>query len=169
MAISAKDAAALRAQTGAGMMDCKKALEAANGDMDKATEILRERGVAVAAKKASRIASEGAVAACVSADRTTAALVEVNCESDFVAKTDDFLALANDAAKIVVENNPADVDALLAVQTADGTVLIGEQRYREDRRKDRYPSFRSQDRERRSRILYSHGRQDRRSRRSRNR
>lgn len=123
MAISAKDAAALRAQTGAGMMDCKKALEAANGDMDKATEILRERGVAVAAKKASRIASEGAVAACVSADRTTAALVEVNCESDFVAKTDDFLALANDAAKIVVENNPADVDALLAVQTADGTVL----------------------------------------------
>ena len=99
MAISAKDAAALRAQTGAGMMDCKKALEAANGDMDKATEILRERGVAVAAKKASRIASEGAVAACVSADRTTAALVEVNCESDFVAKTDDFLALANDAAE----------------------------------------------------------------------
>ncbi len=123
MAFTAKDVAELRAQTGAGMMDCKKALEAANGDMEKATEILRERGVAVAAKKASRIASEGAVAACVAADRKTAALAEVNCESDFVAKNGEFLALANMVAKKVVENNPADVDALLAEKTEEGTVL----------------------------------------------
>lgn len=123
MAFTAKDVAELRAQTGAGMMDCKKALEAANGDMEKATEILRERGVAVAAKKASRIASEGAVAACVAADRKTAALAEVNCESDFVAKNGEFLTLANMVAKKVVENNPADVDALLAEKTEEGTVL----------------------------------------------
>lgn len=123
MAFTAKDVAELRAQTGAGMMDCKKALEAANGDMEKATELLRERGVAVAAKKASRIASEGAVAACVSADRKTAALAEVNCESDFVAKNGEFLALANMVAKAVVDTNPADVDALLAEKVEDETVL----------------------------------------------
>ena len=87
MAFTAKDVAKLREQTGAGMMDCKKALTATDGDMDKAAEYLREQGVSIAAKKASRIASEGSVGAYTSVDGKVGALVEVNCESDFVVLT----------------------------------------------------------------------------------
>ncbi len=125
MAFTAKDVATLRAQTGAGMMDCKKALTATDGDMDKAAEYLREQGVSIAAKKASRIASEGSVGAYSSADGKVSALVEINCESDFVANNEDFKALVTAIAKQVVEENPADVDALLAskAQGEDGTVL----------------------------------------------
>ncbi|MBQ7224591.1 MAG: elongation factor Ts [Clostridia bacterium] len=125
MAFTAKDVAKLREQTGAGMMDCKKALTATDGDMDKAAEYLREQGVSIAAKKASRIASEGSVGAYTSVDGKVGALVEVNCESDFVANNADFTALVTAIAKQVVEENPADVDALLAspAQGEAGTVL----------------------------------------------
>lgn len=119
MAFTAKDVAKLREQTGAGMMDCKKALTETDGDMTKAAEYLRERGVAVAAKKASRIASEGAVYSFVSADYKTGALAEINCESDFVAKSDEFIALAKKTAETVAVKNPADDAALLAMTYAD--------------------------------------------------
>lgn len=125
MAFTAQDVKALREQTGAGMMDCKKALEATDGDMEKAAVYLREQGVAVAAKKASRIASEGVVAAATSADGKTGALVEINCESDFVAKGDQFVALCNDIAEQVIKTNPNDLEALLAsksVKDANDTV-----------------------------------------------
>lgn len=123
MAFTAKDVAKLREITGAGMMDCKKALVATDGDMDKAAEYLREQGVAVAAKKAGRIASEGAVAAYVSGDKKTGALVEVNCESDFVGKSPVFVELAQSIAKQVADVNPADCDALLASKIGSETVL----------------------------------------------
>ena len=125
MNFTAKDVAALREQTGAGMMDCKKALVATDGDMTKAAEYLREQGVSIAAKKASRIASEGVVSAYTSADGKVGALAEINCESDFVARGDMFLDLANAIAKQVAETNPADLDTLLAATAwdGDGTVL----------------------------------------------
>ncbi len=123
MAFTAKDVAKLREITGAGMMDCKKALTATDGDMDKATEFLREQGVAVAAKKAGRIASEGVVAAYVSADKKTGALVEVNCESDFVGKSPVFVELAEKIAKQVAEVDPSDPDALLGSKIGGETVL----------------------------------------------
>lgn len=98
MSITAKDIAALRAQSGAGMLDCKKALEESNGDVDKAMEWLRERGVAKAAKRAGKVAAEGVVQSYIHGGGTVGVLVEVNCETDFVAKTDDFQALVNDIA-----------------------------------------------------------------------
>lgn len=119
---TAKDVMTLREMSGAGMMDCKKALTQCDGDMDKAMDYLREKSLAASAKKASRIAAEGVVASCISADAKVAAIVEMNCETDFVAKTDDFKALVADVAKLVVEKNPADVDALMALETGDGTV-----------------------------------------------
>ena len=119
---TAKDVMTLREMSGAGMMDCKKALTECNGDMDKAMDYLREKSLAASAKKASRIAAEGVVASCISADAKVAAIVEMNCETDFVAKTDDFKALVAEVAKLVVEKNPADVDALMAIETGDGTV-----------------------------------------------
>ncbi len=125
MAFTAKDVAKLREITGAGMMDCKKALTATDGDMDKAAEYLREQGVSIAAKKASRIASEGAVCAYMSEDGKVGALAEVNCESDFVAKGDMFIALAEGIAKQVALGGVDDVDALLASKSmsGEGTVL----------------------------------------------
>ena len=102
----------LREITGAGMMDCKKALSATDGDKDKAIDFLREKGIAKAEKKAGRIASEGVVAAYVSEDAKTAAVVEVNCETDFVANTDNFHALVDQIAKHIAVTNPADMDAL---------------------------------------------------------
>src|SRR5438105_8119109 len=96
MAISATDVKKLRDQTGAGMMDCKGALEEAGGNFDEATTILRKRGLATAAKRAGRSASEGVIGAYLSADRLTGILVEVNCESDFVARTEDFQQLVKD-------------------------------------------------------------------------
>ena len=104
----------LRGRTGAGMMDCKKALVACEGDMDKAIDFLREKGLASAAKKQSRIAAEGVVGAFICKECMTGALVEVNCETDFVAKTPKFQDLVNAIAKQIVKCDPADVDALLA-------------------------------------------------------
>ena len=111
--ISAKVVMELRGRTGAGMMDCKKALAATEGDIEKAIDFLREKGLAAAAKKQSRIAAEGIVGSYVCKACNTGALVEVNCETDFVAKTDKFQALVNDIAVQIIKKNPADVDALL--------------------------------------------------------
>lgn len=119
---TAKDVMALREMSGAGMMDCKKALTACEGDMDKAMNYLREKSLAASAKKAARIAAEGIVSSYVTDDHKVGAIVEVNCETDFVAKTDDFKALVNSVAKLVVEKNPADVDELMALDCGDGTV-----------------------------------------------
>lgn len=124
MAFTAKDVVTLREKTGVGMMDCKKALVEANGDMDKAVEILREKGLASAAKKSSRVAAEGTVA--TYNDGKAASLVEINCETDFVAKGEPFVNLANSIAKTIVEANPADVDALLASKIADGEGTVEE-------------------------------------------
>ncbi len=104
----------LREKTDAPMMDCKKALSEAGGDMQKAEEILRVRFGNKAAKSASRVAAEGVVAIAISADGKSAAMIEVNCETDFVAKNDDFLALSNALADMVLNQNPADVAALSA-------------------------------------------------------
>ena len=122
MTFTAKDVAALRDRTGAGMMDCKKALTHTDGDMDKAAEYLREQGISVAAKKASRIASEGAVVAYTSADGKVGALVELNCESDFVARSDAFTEIADIIVKQAAEINPADNDALLNSKVGKDTV-----------------------------------------------
>lgn len=112
MNFTAKDVSDLRAQTGIGMMECKKALTEANGDMEAAIKILREKGLAVAAKKADRIAAEGKVAIKVCGDK--AAMVEVNCETDFAAKGDKFVAFTEKLLEIILDKNPADVAALLA-------------------------------------------------------
>ena len=114
MAFTAKDVMELRARTDAGVMDCKKALIDADGDMDKAADLLRERGIAKAAKKASRIAAEGIVASYV--EGNVGVLLELNCESDFVAKNPQFSEIANVIAKVIVACDPADVDALLACE-----------------------------------------------------
>lgn len=103
----------LREKTGAGMMDCKKVLTETDGDMEKAAELLRERGIAKAAKKSGRIAAEGLVATYVTADKKVGSIVEVNAETDFVAKNDEFVKFVNDVAEIVAEKNPADVEGLL--------------------------------------------------------
>ena len=122
MEIKAADVMKLRKMTGAGMMDCKKALMEADGDMDKAVEWLREKGLAAAAKKAGRIAAEGVVASYVSDDAKIGVVVEVNCETDFVANGDGFKALAQEVAEIVAEQNPADLDALLKCEKDGMTV-----------------------------------------------
>ena len=114
MEITASMVKELREMTNAGMMDCKKALKETNGDMAKAADYLREKGLAAAAKKASRIAAEGLVGSYYCEKCNAAALVEVNCETDFVAKTDEFKALVEDICIQVIAANPADVDALLA-------------------------------------------------------
>ena len=124
MAFTAKDVAALRERTNVGMMDCKKALQEADGDMDKAVEILREKGLASAAKKAGRIAAEGTIG--VYTDSAASALVELNCETDFVGNNPDFKALANQIAKTVVAVRPADVEALSAATIADGSISVAD-------------------------------------------
>ena len=111
--VTAQQVKSLREKTGAGMMDCKKVLTETNGDMDKAIELLRERGIAKAAKKSDRVAAEGIVAACVSDDKKVGAVVEVNAETDFVAKNDEFKAFVSDVVKQIVEKNPKDVEELL--------------------------------------------------------
>lgn len=125
MAFTAKDVQALREKTGVGMMDCKKALVESDGDMDKAIDILREKGLASAAKKAGRVAAEGVVAAY--SDANCGALVEINCETDFVAKGEPFVELANKVAKTVVAAKPVDVDALLKVKAIDSDKTIEEE------------------------------------------
>ncbi|XME01282.1 translation elongation factor Ts [Lachnospiraceae bacterium C1.1] len=113
MAITAKQVKDLREMTGAGMMDCKKALTACDGDMDKAVEFLREKGLAGAQKKAGRIAVEGLSVTAVSEDGKTASVVEVNCETDFAAGSDPFKEFVNDVAAQALASDAADVDALL--------------------------------------------------------
>ena len=112
--VTASQVKDLREKTGAGMMDCKKVLTETDGDMEKAIELLRERGIAKAAKKSSRVAAEGLVAAYVSENGKVGAVVEVNAETDFVSKNDEFKTFVNDVAKQIVEKNPANVEELLA-------------------------------------------------------
>ena len=123
-AFTAKDVQALREKTNVGMMDCKKALVEADGDVEKAIDILREKGLATAAKKAGRIAAEGVIG--LYTDGKASALVELNCETDFVGNNPEFKALANQIAKTVVEAKPADVDALAATTIADGTLSVAD-------------------------------------------
>ncbi|MBR3564619.1 MAG: elongation factor Ts [Clostridia bacterium] len=120
MAITAQDVKKLREMTGCGMMDCKKALTEAEGDLDRAADILREKGLAGAEKKAGRIAAEGIVYAYK--DGNVAVLIEVNCETDFVARTEQFRNLVDRIAKVVADENPNDVDALLKAECDGRTV-----------------------------------------------
>ena len=119
MAFTAKDVQKLREMTGVGMMDCKKALTASDGDMDKAIEFLREKGLAAAAKKASKVAAEGASYAIVN-ENGVGVVVEVNAQTDFVAKNEVFQNYVKDVAGVIAEQNPADVEALMAL-TYPGT------------------------------------------------
>jgi len=120
MAITAAQVKELRERTGSGMMECKKALVDANGDLDAAIEALRKSGMAKADKKAGRVAAQGLVVIELSDDKKTAAIVEVNCETDFVAKKDEFQTFAGDIARRVLADNPADIEALLAMPLKDG-------------------------------------------------
>lgn len=122
MSISAADVKALREKTGAGMMDCKKALTEVGGDPEKAVEYLRKQGLASAGKKAGRIAAEGAVVAAISSDARVGALLELNCETDFVGKTDDFQNLAKSLTELVRDQNPATLDELNSANFGTGTV-----------------------------------------------
>lgn len=124
MAFTAKDVKALREKTGCGMMDCKKALTEADGDMDKAVDYLREQGLAKQAKKSGRIAAEGVAFAKTNADHTLGVVIEVNAETDFVAKNADFQAFVETCADTVMVHNPADVDALLACSAVGSTETI---------------------------------------------
>ena len=133
MTVTAAQIKELREITGIGMMECKKALEEANGDMDQAIELLRKKGLAKAAKKADRIAAEGVTATYV--DGNTAALIELNSETDFVAKNDKFQALVATVVKAIAEAKPATMEEALAVKVGDktieelileGTTVIGE-------------------------------------------
>lgn len=126
MAFTAKDVQALRERTSCGMMDCKKALTEANGDMDKAIEVLREKGLAAATKKAGRIAADGLVHTVTDSDKNVGVIIEVNSETDFVAKNDTFKEFVDTVAKTVIEANPADVDALLEVKAIGTDMTVQE-------------------------------------------
>ncbi|HKQ30346.1 MAG TPA: translation elongation factor Ts, partial [Burkholderiales bacterium] len=128
MSISAQQVKELRERTGLGMMECKAALAETNGDMSAAEELLRKKAGAKVEKKAGRIAADGAVGMFLSADRKTAAVVEVNSETDFVAKGDDFIAFAEAVASVVAQNNPADVDALYALPLKNGEGSVAQVR-----------------------------------------
>ena len=123
-AITAKMVADLRAQTGCGMMECKKALTASNGDSDEAVKVLREKGLAVAAKKATRIASEGVVDIMLSEDGKTAAMIEVNAETDFVAKNEKFQEFVRGLLKTIIAHRPADVAALNTLPYPDSDFTV---------------------------------------------
>ena len=125
-AFTAQDVKALREKTGCGMMDCQKALVQADGDMDKAIDFLREQGLAKQAKKASRIAAEGVAYATTSDDNSVGVVIEVNAETDFVAKNDSFMEFVKACAATVIEQNPADVEALLALQAAGSDKTVAE-------------------------------------------
>ncbi len=120
MAFTANDVKTLREKTGVGMMECKKALTETDGDMEKAIDILREKGLAAAAKKASRIAAEGAVYAYVDDAKKVGVVVEVNAETDFAAKSEKFQEFVRTVAAVIADNNPADVAALLEMPYGDG-------------------------------------------------
>ncbi|MDW7710129.1 MAG: translation elongation factor Ts [Deferrisomatales bacterium] len=129
MTIAASAVKELREQTGAGMMDCKKALQEAGGDLEKASELLRKKGLADAAKKASRIASEGLVHAYIHGGGRIGVLIEVNCETDFVARTDEFREFVNNLALHVAASNPRwlDRDAVPAEEVERERRFLGEQ------------------------------------------
>ena len=123
---TAKDVKDLRERTGCGMMDCQKALTESDGDVEKAIEFLREKGLAAAAKKAGRIAAEGIVDTYVSDNGKVGAIIEVNSETDFVGKNADFKAFVAALAKLVADKSPADVDALLKLEYPDSTMTVEE-------------------------------------------
>src|SRR6187455_2610997 len=123
MAVTAEAVKALRERTGAGMMECKKALVETGGDLDAAAEIMRKSGLAKADKKADRIAAEGVIAIERSADGRSAALVEINSETDFVAREKDFQAFAGSVAKAALDSQPASLEALLAARLASGQTV----------------------------------------------
>lgn len=120
--VKTADIAKLRKLTGAGMMDCKKALQESDGDIDKAIELIRERGKAIANKRADREAGEGAALAATAADKKTGAVVVLNCETDFVAKNQDFVDLTNNILNVALENKPADLEALKALKIGDRAI-----------------------------------------------
>ena len=124
MAFTAQDVKSLREMTGCGMMDCKKALQETDGDMDKAVEYLREKGLSKAAKKAGRIAAEGIVKSYINGG--VGVVVEVNSETDFVAKNNDFQNFVSDVAKTIADGAPADVEALKAMTISGGSNTVGE-------------------------------------------
>jgi len=135
MSFTTADVVKLRKATGAGMMDCKNALEDANGDFDRAVEIIREKGKLVAAKRADREATEGVVLTKISADQKAGALVVLNCETDFVAKNENFVAFANKILDVALENNAENLETLKALsfdgrtieaQVSEQTGVIGE-------------------------------------------
>ncbi len=130
MSFTAKDVKNLREKTGCGMMDCKKALTQANGDMDAAIDFLREKGLAAATKKSGRIAAEGIAYACLNGKENVGVVIEVNAETDFVAKNEDFQNFVKTCAQTVIEKNPADVAELLTC-TACGTSMTVEELVRE--------------------------------------
>ena len=124
MAFTAKDVAALREKTGCGMMECKKALTASDGNMEAAIDFLREKGLAAATKKSGRIAAEGVSFACVNEAGDVGVVIEVNAETDFVAKNADFQAFVKTCADTVIEQNPADLEALLACKAAGSELSV---------------------------------------------
>ncbi len=126
MAFTAKDVMKLREKTGCGMMDCKKALTEADGDMDKAIDVLREQGLAKAAKKASRIAAEGVAFACTNEDGTKGVALEVNAETDFVAKNAEFQSFVKTVAETVMAENPSDVEDLMTKNAAGMSMTVAE-------------------------------------------
>lgn len=126
MAFSAQDVKTLREITGCGMMDCKKALTEADGNQEKAIELLREKGLAAAAKKAGRVAAEGIVKAYVDTDKKVGVVIEVNAETDFVAKNADFQSFVDTCAKTVVETNPVDVEALSSSKAVGSDMSIAD-------------------------------------------
>lgn len=123
MPFTSKDVVALREKTGVGMMDCKKALQESDGDMDKAVDYLREKGLAKQAKKASRIAAEGMAYATVDTAKKVGVVVEVNSETDFAAKSDKFVAFVKQVAQVIIDKAPTDVDALMATDIGDGRTM----------------------------------------------
>jgi len=123
MNITAESVKQLRERTSAGMMECKKALVEANGDLDVAAEIMRKAGLTKADKKASRVAAEGRIVYAGSADGRSGVMVEVNCETDFVAREADFVAFSDEVAQVALTSHAADVESLLAAEGADGASL----------------------------------------------
>lgn len=126
MAFTAKDVQSLRERTGCGMMECKKALTEADGDMDKAVEVLREKGLAAAAKKSSRIAAEGVVLAMVDDETKVGVVIEVNSETDFVAKNEKFMEFVAACAKTVAANKPDSVEALMSMPAVGMGITVEE-------------------------------------------
>jgi elongation factor Ts len=123
MSVTAEAVRQLRERTAAGMMECKRALVETNGDLDAAAELMRKQGLAKADKKASRIAAEGVITSSLSADGRTGVMVEVNCETDFVARGDEFTAFAADISKVTLDSNAADVDSVLAAKLPSGETV----------------------------------------------